>query len=44
MKDQSDIVAKVYAAKEDKLAADDLIEQYLPFIRAEASRCTGHYC
>lgn len=33
-----DIVQLVYAAKEDNLAADDLVVQYLPFIKSETAK------
>lgn len=38
MQKEHEIVAKVYAAKEDMIKADELIEAYIPFIRAEASK------
>lgn len=38
MNNEHDIVTKVYAAKGDSLAADELVRQYLPFIRAEAAK------
>ncbi|MGI6161502.1 MAG: sigma factor [Christensenellales bacterium] len=36
-----EIVDRVYAAKGNSLAADKLIYDYLPFIKAEASKATG---
>lgn len=38
MNHEHEIVAQVAAAKGDSLAADALVRQYLPFIRAEAAR------
>lgn len=38
------IVQAVYAAKEDNQKADELIRQYIPFIRAEASRSMKRLC
>ena len=35
---EHDLVAQVIAAKTDNLAADELIEAYLPFIKAEAAK------
>lgn len=35
---EHEIVARVLAAKGDSLAADELVRQYLPFIRAEAAK------
>ena len=35
---EHDIIARVYAAKEDTQAADELVRQYLPFIKSEAAR------
>lgn len=37
---EHDIITMVYAAKEDNQAADDLIEQYLPFIKAQTAKFT----
>lgn len=39
-----EIVRAVYAAKEDNEAADQLIRQYIPYIRAEASKFAGRIC
>ena len=36
--DAKQIISKVYKAKNDSHAADDLIESYLPFIRSEAAK------
>ena len=38
MNHEHEIVARVAAAKGDSLAADELVRQYLPFIRAEAAK------
>ncbi len=38
MKNEHDIVAQVYAAKEDSYAADQLVCSYLPFIKAETAK------
>ncbi len=38
MQKEHEIVAKVYYAKEDMQKADELIQAYIPFIRAEASK------
>lgn len=35
---EHDIIARVYAAKEDAQAADELVRQYLPFIKYETSK------
>lgn len=39
-----EIVRAVYAAKENNDAADALIRQYIPFIRAESSKFLGRFC
>ena len=39
MQNEHQIIAEVYAAKEDTDKASQLIQKYLPFIRAEATRC-----
>ena len=39
-----EIVRAVYAAKENNEAADALIRQYIPYIRAEASKFMGKIC
>lgn len=44
MQDEHKIVRAVYAAKEDIQKADELIRSYLPFIRAEASKCISRVC
>ncbi len=41
MKQEHEIVSKVLAAQGDPLAADDLIESYLPFIKSETYKATG---
>lgn len=38
MKEEHPIVQRVYAAKVDMIAADELISDYLPFIKAEAAK------
>lgn len=38
MTELHEIISMVYAAKEDSTAADQLIQQYLPFIKAETAR------
>ncbi len=43
MKTEHDIVKKVLLAQADSLAADALIAQYMPFIRAEASKLAGSF-
>lgn len=35
---EHDIIARVYAAKEDAQAADELVRQYLPFIKYETAK------
>lgn len=44
MERDHEIVRLVYNAKEDNQAADDLIRQYIPFIRAEASKFMDRLC
>lgn len=44
MAETADIVVAVQAAKEDVQAAEDLLRDYLPFIRSEASKCLGRVC
>lgn len=41
MENEHQIIKAVYAAKEDLHRADDLIRDYIPFIRSEASKCTS---
>lgn len=41
MKEQHSIVLALRQAQQDPRAADDFIEQYLPFIRSEMAKCTG---
>ncbi|MGB4609525.1 MAG: sigma-70 family RNA polymerase sigma factor [Saccharofermentanales bacterium] len=38
MQNEHEIVRQVYAAKEDNFAADDFIESYRPFIKAETAK------
>ena len=42
MKELHSIVLQLRQAQQDPQAADDFIEQYLPFIRSETAKCTGH--
>ena len=44
MKSEHQIIQTVYAAKDDLQKADDLIRDYLPFIRSEASKCISRFC
>lgn len=44
MEKEHQIVQAVIAAKEDNEKADELIRQYIPFIRAEASKFLGQLC
>lgn len=44
MQNEHQIIAEVYAAKEDTDKASQLIQKYLPFIRAEATRCLSRVC
>lgn len=44
MQDGHQIIRAVYAAKQDPQKEDDLIRDYLPFIRSEASRCICRRC
>lgn len=44
MKSEHQIIRAVYAAKEDLQKADDLIRDYIPFIRSEASKCISRFC
>lgn len=43
MKDEHSIVSQVLAAQQDRQAADELIGQYLPFIKSEAAKTIGHF-
>ncbi len=43
MKDEHRIVSQVLAAQQDRQAADDLIAQYLPFIKSEAAKSMGRF-
>lgn len=38
MEQEHALVTMVYAAKDDTQAADDLVRQYLPFIRSETAK------
>lgn len=44
MPSEHQIVIQVYAARDDMQKADELIEAYLPFIRAETSKFLGRHC
>ena len=44
MRNEHQIIRAVYAAKEDLQKADDLIRDYIPFIRSEASKCISRLC
>lgn len=41
MKKENGIVGRVYAAKEDIRAADELVREYLPFIKSETAKITN---
>lgn len=42
MKQQGDIAFRVESAKGDARAADQLVRDYLPFIKSEAAKFAGH--
>lgn len=44
MRNEHQIIRAVYAAREDVQKADDLIRNYIPFIRSEASKCISRLC
>ena len=44
MRNEHQIIRAVYAAKEDLQKADDLIRDYIPFIRSEASKYISRLC
>lgn len=44
MRNEHQIIRAVYAAKEDLRKADNLIRDYIPFIRSEASKCISRLC
>lgn len=44
MQKEHQIIAQVYAAKDDLRKADDLIGAYIPFIRAEAAKFLSRVC
>ena len=44
MQSEHQMIQLVYAAKEDLQKADDLIRDYIPFIRSEASKCISRIC
>lgn len=44
MQSDHQIIKAVYAAKEDLQKADDLIRDYIPFIRSETTKCALKFC
>lgn len=44
MEKDHQIIKSVYAAKNDPQKADDLIRNYIPFIRSEASKSISRFC
>ena len=44
MRNEHQIIRAVYAVKEDLQKADDLIRDYIPFIRSEASKYISRLC
>ena len=44
MSNEHQIIQAVYAAKKDDQKADDLIRDYIPFIRSEASKSLHRQC
>ena len=44
MQSEHQIIKSVYASKENMRKADDLIRDYIPFIRSEASKCIQRLC
>ncbi len=44
MQSEHRIIRAVYAAKRDRQKADDLIREYIPFIRSEACKCMSKLC
>lgn len=44
MQSEHRIIKAVYAAKDDAQKADELIREYMPFIRSEASKCISRLC
>lgn len=44
MQNEHQIIMSVYQAKEDLQKADDLIRDYIPFIKSEASKCISRFC
>lgn len=44
MQKDHQIIKAVYAAKKNLQKADDLIRDYIPFIRSEASKCLSRVC
>ncbi len=44
MQKEHKIIMSVYEAKDDLQKADELIRDYIPFIRSEASKCISRFC
>lgn len=44
MENEHKLVKAVYASKTDPRKADELIREYIPFIRSEASKFTSRFC
>ena len=44
MQKEHQIIMSVYQAKDDLQKADELIRDYIPFIRSEASKCISRFC
>ncbi len=44
MRNEHQIIRSVYQAKDDLDKADELIRDYIPFIRSEASKCISRFC
>ena len=44
MGNEDKLVKAVYASKTDPRKADELIREYIPFIRSEASKFTSRFC
>lgn len=44
MEREHQIVRQIYAAREDREKADELIRSYIPFIRSEVSRFLSRVC
>ena len=44
MRSEHQIIKSVYAAKEDIKKADELIREYVPFIKSETTKCISRFC